>query len=136
MQISMKGKYGLKVMVLLAILLAKNQVPLYVIADKISISYNYLENIVSVLRKAGFIKGTKGLHGGYSLTIDPHDVTVGAILNALEGNLIFGKTYDEQKEKIKNTAAYCINICVWNKLNESIQQTVDSITLADLVERG
>jgi Rrf2 family protein len=128
MKISTKGRYGLRSMVDLAVYSSGEHVSLFSIAERQNISENYLEQVFSVLRKAGLVKSVKGAQGGYILADLPSNITVGQILRALEGNL---SVIDE--EEMKNASIqYCINKNVWEKINENINKTVDAITLEDL----
>jgi Rrf2 family protein len=131
MKISTKGRYGLKAMLDLAVNSLGDQVSLKSIAQRQNISENYLEQVFSTLRKAGFVKSIKGPQGGYILGRSVSEITVGDLLRVLEGSLSVideaaGKNYTD------DDAEFCITRNVWEKVNESINNTVDSITLEDL----
>lgn len=131
MKVSTKGIYGLKAMVDLAYYSNKEEVvTLKSISERQEISERYLEQIFSLLRKKGIIKGRKGSQGGYTLVYDPSEINIGQILRALEGELILVNTEDYNKDKLER----CINSNIWDKLNFSVNQFVDSITLEKLVE--
>jgi Rrf2 family protein len=130
MKISTKGRYGLRAMVDLAVHSVNEHVSLNSIAERQDVSVSYLEQVFSVLRKAGLVKSIKGAQGGYILGDEPHNITVGMILRALEGELSIvdgntGTRYDNMQ--------YCIKKNVWDKMNNSINEIVDSISLEDLV---
>lgn len=132
MKISSKGRYGLRAMVDLAVCGTGDQVSLGIIAARQHISENYLEQVFSTLRKAGLVKSVKGAQGGYILAKQPSKILVGDILRALEGSLDIIDNSEEDNAypvSIQN----CIKLNVWDKINESINQVVDSITLQDLV---
>lgn len=132
MLISTKGRYGLRAMVDLAVSSNNEHVALNSIAERQNISANYLEQVFALLKKAGLVKSVKGSQGGYILADKPANISVGIILRALEGDLsIFDKK--EENKTIDNTIESCLKSNVWDKLNENINQTVDSITLDDLV---
>lgn len=133
MKLSTKGRYGLRAMVDLAANSSGDHVSLCNIAERQNISENYLEQVFSILRKSGLVKSVKGAQGGYVLSETPSNTKVGKILRALEGNLA---VVDEDAEGIvssPNSIQYCIKVNVWDKMNESLNQVVDSITLEDLV---
>jgi Rrf2 family protein len=134
MQISTRGRYGLRAMVDLALYSVDEYVALNNIAERQKISESYLEQLFSALRKAGLVKSIKGSQGGYALADDPAKITVGAVLRVLEGKLF---VVDENSEaKIANSSIeYCLSVNVWEKINVSICSIVDSITLDDLVDR-
>jgi len=130
MKISTKGRYGLRAMLDLALNSATNHVSLCSIAERQNISESYLEQMFSVLRKAELVKSVKGAQGGYVLASNPAYIKVGTILRVLEGNL--SVISDDNKEV--NAFESCINTNVWERMNESISQIVDSITLEDLMD--
>lgn len=130
MKISTKGTYGLKAIVDLAANCDEDTVILKDICARQNISESYLEQIFAALRKRGLIKGRKGSKGGYRLSKDMNEITVGDILRALEGDLSVVSLDDINKEDIMER---CLNNNVWHKLNSSINTIVDSITLEELV---
>jgi Rrf2 family protein len=132
MKLSTKGRYGLRAMVDLAINSSGDHVSLCSIAERQNISENYLEQVFSILRKANLVKSVKGAQGGYTLSYSPSNIKVGTILRALEGNL--SVVDDAEDSSSQNSIQNCIRINVWNKINESINRVVDSLTLEDLVD--
>lgn len=133
MQISTRGRYGLRAMVDLAIYAVDEYVPLNSIAERQNISESYLEQLFSALRKGGLVKSIKGSQGGYTLVDKPAQITVGAVLRLLEGKL-FTAAEDSIPESGPSTIEYCLSVNVWEKINASICSIVDSISLQDLVE--
>ncbi|SHI95075.1 transcriptional regulator, BadM/Rrf2 family [Clostridium cavendishii DSM 21758] len=133
MKISTKGRYGLRSMVDLAVNSNGEYVSLKLIAQRQGISENYLEQVFSTLRKAGLVKSIRGSQGGYTLASTPKEITVGEVLRALEGDLCITGDID-LPEEIDQTVENCINSTVWQKVNESINKVVDSITLEDIAE--
>ncbi|MEL7565726.1 MAG: Rrf2 family transcriptional regulator [Dehalobacterium sp.] len=132
MKLSTKGRYGLRAMLDLAIHSAEGHVALNSIAERQGISVNYLEQVFSALRKAGLVKSVKGAQGGYTLGDKTSNLTVGNILRVLEGDLSIIDKKAQETDK-NNPVEYCIRANVWDKLNDSIDSVVDSITLEDLV---
>ncbi|HEX3025770.1 MAG TPA: Rrf2 family transcriptional regulator [Clostridia bacterium] len=134
MKISTKGRYGLRAMLDLAVFSNGNQVSLFNIAERQNISVNYLEQVFSSLRKAGLVRSVKGSQGGYILVSPPEEIKVGDILRCLEGNL---KVVDEEPDNSGTQSGImltCIKQAVWDKINQSIDRVVDSVTLANLTE--
>lgn len=87
MKISTKGRYALRLMVDLALNNTGEPISLKDIARKENISDKYLEQIISVLNKAGYVRSIRGAQGGYMLRKKPEDYTVGMILRQTEGSL-------------------------------------------------
>lgn len=131
MKLSTKGRYGLRAMVDLAINSTTEHVALYSIAERQNISVNYLEQVFSILRKAGLVKSVKGAQGGYILSEDPSKIKVGTILRALEGSLSL--VDDTEEGGAENDIQRCLKINIWDKINESINSIVDALSLEDLV---
>lgn len=131
MKISTKGRYGLRAMVDLAVNSNGDHVALNSIAQRQSISENYLEQVFASLRKSGLVKSVKGAQGGYTLSKRASDIRIGDILRVLEGNL---SVIDSSKEADSdpNSLQNCIKVNLWDKLDEGINSLVDSITLEDL----
>lgn len=132
MKISTKGRYGLKAMVDLAVNSVNDSVTLKSISQRQDISEGYLEQIFSSLRKEGLVKGRKGSQGGYVLAKSMSEITVGNILRALEGELVVVER-DDREVVNEDKLDSCIRNNVWDRLNSSINDIVDSVTLEDLV---
>lgn len=103
------------------------------ISERQSISENYLEQIIAVLRKSGFVKSSRGSQGGYSLNKEPTNISVGDILRALEGDLNPVDCIIVNDEKTCNEADLCVTKFVWKKISDSINEVVNNITLEDLI---
>lgn len=131
MKISTKGRYGLKAMVDLAYNDSNGKnVTLKSICERQNISERYLEQIIATLRKANIVKSIKGAQGGYFLADSANQITIGRILRAVEGSLnVTSDKDDSPKDKVDE----CIQSKVWDVLNQTIDNVVDSITLEDLV---
>ncbi|MGH4051407.1 MAG: RrF2 family transcriptional regulator [Clostridium sp.] len=134
MNISTKGRYGLRAMVDIAVHSFGDYIPLKIIAERQSISENYLEQVFSILRKAKLVKSARGSQGGYTLSKESSKITVGEVLRILEGDLNINGDPDDALG-IDKTIKVCINTLVWQEVNEQINKVMDSVTLADLVEK-
>lgn len=132
MKISTKGRYALRLMLDIALNDAEAPVRIKDIAERQQISDKYLEQIVSSLNKAGFVKSLRGPQGGYRLTKKPEEYTVGMILRLIEGSLAPVACLDDEVNNCKR-ADRCPTLILWEKLYEAISGVVDNITLADLI---
>ena len=132
MKISTKGRYALRLMLDIAMNSTGEPISLKDIAKRQEISDKYLEQIISILHKAKYVKSVRGAQGGYTLTQKPEEYTVGMILRLTEGSLAPVACVD--KENVCEKVQDCATIFVWKKMNEAINQVVDSITLEDLVQ--
>lgn len=131
MLVSTKGRYALRVMVDLADHQANGRTPLKEIAERQGISEKYLENILVTLVRNGVLSGMRGKGGGYRLTKDPDQFTVGDILRLTEGSLAPVACL-EGDHKGCDRVAECPTIGMWMKLDDMISGYLDSITIADL----
>ena len=104
------------------------------IAERQNVSANYLEQVFALLRKGGLVNSIKGAQGGYVLADKPANITVGKILRVLEGDLAIAVD-DNSTALNNNQMEYCLKNAVWDKLNASINQLADSITLEDLIHQ-
>lgn len=132
MKISTKSRYGLRAMVDLAVYAGAEQLSLNTIAARQEVSINYLEQIFSSLRKAGLVKSVKGAQGGYILADHPDRITIGMVLRVLEGDLSVTSEQIPPSVQQESDLRGFLNRVVWQKVNESINQTVNAMSLEDL----
>ncbi|MCF8009800.1 MAG: Rrf2 family transcriptional regulator [Clostridiales bacterium] len=132
MKLSTRGHYGLKAMYDLALNYNNNPVPLKSIARRQNLSNNYLEQLVAMLRKNGLVRGVRGAQGGYVLTKDPADITVGEIIRTLEGPIAPINCVSEVRTNTCQQCNYCIIHILWAQVRDSIAEVLDSTTLADM----
>ena len=118
MKISTRGRYALILMLDLANHNRGVPVPLKETAKRQQISEKYLEQIISVLNKAGFVKSVRGPQGGYLLKKTPEEYTVGMILRQTSNEM--------EKASVINR--------VWDKMGKAVNDIVDNITLQDLLD--
>lgn len=133
MKISTKGRYALRVMIDIARNGGTEEfMPLATIAERQEISKKYLESILVVLTREGFLEGVRGKGGGYKLTKSPEDYTVGSILMLVEDSLapIVCTTADSHKCR---GAECCTARRLWEGLDKVVYDYLNGITLADLL---
>lgn len=135
MLISTRGRYALRVMIDLAEHQTEDYVPLKTIALRQGISEKYLESIVRMLVKAQLISGVRGKGGGYRLTRNPEQYTTGQILQLTEDSLAPVSCL-ESGSATCDRAAECRTLPLWQGLNQVITAYLNSVTLADLMNRG
>jgi Rrf2 family protein len=102
------------------------------IAQRENISHKYLEQILLLLRQAGFITAQKGIKGGYSLTVSPEEISLSDVLNALDSNILAGM--DEESGENKGLAS-AIKSCFWNRINENMNSYTEGLKLSDFAEQ-
>ena len=132
---STKGQYALRAMADLA--MHDGWVSLGDVAKRQNISRKYLEQVISLMSKAGYVKSLRGKGGGYQLTKPPEEYTLGQILRAAEGSLAPVGCLDCTRGSICPIVDTCSTISVWRDLGRVTSQYLDSKTLADIVhEQG
>lgn len=104
------------------------------ISERQNISVKYLEQIVSVLGKAGMLKSVRGPQGGYKLAKDPSEYTAGDILRITEGNLAPIPCL-ENEENDCDRISQCATLDFWKGLYDAVNNYVDGVTLQELAER-
>lgn len=103
------------------------------ISARQNISTKYLEQIISLLNRAGYVKSERGSNGGYKLTKKPEEYTVGMILRLTEGSLAITTCTEDEQNQCERYGS-CPTVHLWEKLNKAISDVVDNITIADLAE--
>ena len=135
MIVSTKGRYALRVMLCLAQRDADAYIPLKEIAEAEEISQKYLESIMTILSKAGFLDAVHGKGGGYRLNRRCEEYTVGAILKLTEGSLA-PVSCTTQGAAACSRSTCCQTLPMWERLEKLIDDFFEGITLADLLRDG
>ncbi len=131
MKLSTRGKYGLYAMVYLAQKAGEGPQPLRAIAE-LGLPDHYLEQLLGSLRKAGLVTTVRGAQGGYQLAAPPEGITVGAIIDAMEGPLSLSEC-TAGPEAACPRSGNCVTKQVWETLTERINGLLCGITLADIL---
>ena len=134
MKLSTKGRYGVAAMFDLAMHYGQGPISLRSIAKRQLISEQYLEQLIGALRKAGYVKSIRGAQGGYALVKDPSKISVGDVIEAMEGPITpVDCLLEEANGKIScNRVEICMTRGVLLRVRDSITSVLDSVTLADL----
>ncbi len=133
MKISTRGRYALRLMLDLALSDSEQYVTIKSISERQEISNKYLEQIITVLSRAGLVKSVRGSQGGYRLSRPAEEYTVGEILRLIEGSLAPVACMENSPNQCRR-ADKCVTIEVWKRIDEAVANVVNSITLADLVK--
>ena len=133
MRLSTRSRYGTRLMLQLALNYNMGNTLLKDIAKEEDISEKYLSQLVILLKANGLINSSRGAHGGYRLAKPPSLITIEDIVKTLEGNL-------SPVECVKNPSvcrrvSACVARDVWEILDEKISDTLNSITLKDLIKQ-
>ena len=135
-KLSTKGRYGLKAMYELALIYGNNNpLPIKSIATKTGFSDQYLEQIFSALKKSNYVISVRGAQGGYLLSKSPSEITVGDIIRCLDGPIEPSVCVSDSETHIC-VEDDCATKIVWQRLKDSIDDCLDSISLKDMVDNN
>ncbi len=133
MRLSTKSRYGTRAMLDIAINYEKGPVSVKSIADRQGISVKYMEQLIPLLKVAGLIRSVRGAKGGYTLSKDVHQINLRDIIDALEGSMFPVDCVDNPETC--DRAKKCVTYEIWKDIQDTINNMLDSLTLADMVER-
>ncbi len=132
MTISTKGRYALRIMLDLGAHIGET-VKLKDIAARQEISEKYMEQIIAVLNKSGYVRSTRGAQGGYQLVKQPKEYTVGMILRLTEGSLAPVECLAENALPCERNER-CATVEVYRRIYDAVNDVIDHITVQDLLE--
>ncbi|MEE1075752.1 MAG: Rrf2 family transcriptional regulator [Acutalibacteraceae bacterium] len=135
MMVSTKGRYALRVLIDLALHQRDEYVSLKGIAERQDVSMKYLENIVATLSKAGYLESLRGKNGGYRLKEAPDKYTIGSVLKLTEGTLAPVACLENCSTEECSRSASCLTLPLWHKLDNIVNEYLDSVTIADLINK-
>ena len=130
MWISTRAQYGMRALVEIA-LHGEVPVSLKTVSDRHDISQHYLEQIVAVLRRGGYVASTRGAHGGYRVTKALTDISALEIVELLEGGLA-PVSCIEDTESCERTGQ-CSTEGLWRRVDTAVRDVLGSTSLADMV---
>jgi Rrf2 family protein len=133
MKISTKGRYALRIMIDLAQHNDGQYVPIRDISVRQGVSVKYIEQIISLLSRAGYLKSVRGNRGGYMLSRSPKEYTVGMVLRCAEGSLAPVSCLDDEINQCPRKEV-CPTLPMWQRLNSAINNVVDNTTIQDLLD--
>jgi Rrf2 family cysteine metabolism transcriptional repressor len=134
-KVSSRAHYGLRAMTELARAHGRGPIALSEVARAEHLSQGYLEQLMATLRRAGLVEGTRGASGGYRLARPPAQITVGQIYRALEGPIAPVECADDGYVPGScDREPSCASRTIWRRVRDSIEQVLDSTTLADLCQ--
>lgn len=134
MKISTRTRYGIRAMFELAANYGAEPLQIRIIAKRQNISVKYLEQLMAILKSAGFVRSIRGARGGYLLAKPPSKININELFSALEGPVVTVECVENESYGAK--VADCIARVLWVQVQEAIQSTLQSVTLQDLVDRA
>jgi Rrf2 family protein len=133
MKVSTRGRYAIRIMLDISMNGDGGPVSFKDVSQRQGISIKYMEQIGSMLTRAGFLNSVRGAHGGYSLANKPSEYTIGSILRVTEGPLVPVLCLEDEGNACARKSD-CMTYSLWEKLNNAINEVVDNTTLQDLID--
>ena len=134
MKLSTRSRYGTRLMIDLAQNGSDRPINLTEIANRQGLSVKYLEQLIIPLKREGIIRSIRGPQGGYELAVDPEKVTIGRIVEALEGGMALSDCVAHPEQCIRSGS--CLTRDLWKDATDAVYATFDSVTLAAALRRG
>jgi Rrf2 family protein len=133
MKLSTRGRYGVRLMLDLALHYGGGPIYLKDIAERQGLSAKYLWQLINPLKMMKLITSTRGAHGGYLLGREPERISLKEILDVLEGSLCLVDCVDNPS--ICERASSCVSRDIWGEVSKGMRQTLENTTLAEMVKR-
>jgi Rrf2 family protein len=133
MRISARGEYAIKAVLDLAIHRNGRLVPIQAIAARQGIPQRYLEHVLLALKRAGLLTSKRGSTGGYHLKRAPEEITVGAVLRAVEGS---GTPFETLGREGRPRHGEHDLAELWDEISGAVSSVVDRFTFAELAARA
>jgi Rrf2 family protein len=131
MRISAKGEYAIRALLDLAVHHGEGLVPIQEVARRQGIPQRYLEQVLLSLKRAGILTSKRGSSGGYHLTKSPEEITVGAVLRAVEGT---GVPFEPQARPRNGHGDDLAEL--WRRIGDAVSQVVDQLTFGELAAQA
>jgi Rrf2 family protein len=133
MKVSTKGDYGVRALVELAHRYGGGPVQSAEIAAKQEVPEPYLDQLLTTLRRAGFIRSVRGPQGGHALIRRPEELKLSEVVQALEGSLAPIACVDDPDACTRSGG--CVQREVWERVRDATLEILESVSIADLAER-
>jgi len=134
LHMSTRGRYGVRLMVALALNYGNGITLLRDVSRREGISEKYLGQIIIPLKNAGLVTSQRGSHGGYALAQPPEAVTVKDVVEAIEGKIAAVLCVNDPQACARATS--CVATGVWKKLSEDIERSLSTFTLGALARQA
>jgi Rrf2 family protein len=134
MRLSTRGRYGTRLMVDLAQHYADGPIPLAKIAKRQNLSAKYLEQLIILLKGSGLIRSARGRRGGYTLARNPEEISLGEIIETLEGRLAIVDCVAEPE--LCERSPECPTRGIWVGMTDILKKQLFSLNLQDVVQQS
>jgi len=134
MKLSTRTRYGIRAILEIAENHGKGPLQIKTIAERQDISVKYLEQLMAILKSAGFVRSIRGPRGGYVLSQSPKEIKLSDVFDALEGPVVTAECVENETYCAR--VADCVTRQVWAEMQQAITRVLQSTTLQDLVDRA
>jgi len=131
MQVSAKARYALRLITDMAAYSSNGKVKIKDVSERQGISVKYLEQVVTALARAGYVKGERGPQGGYVLNIDPSKVTAGDIIRLIDGPSCPAPCMHSDGTVCPHSSN-CPTEEIWRRIGDAADEIMDAYTVEDL----
>jgi len=137
-RVSTRGDYASRALLSLALRAGDDQLPTSVrdIAERTGLPQPYLEQILLALKGAGLVRSKRGVGGGYVLARPPEEISLGAIVSAVDGPISLGDFGEPHANGACDHEGQCVLLAVWAEVSRHMRQHLDSFSLADMAGRA
>lgn len=136
MRISTKGDYATRALQELSMHYNKGLLQIDQIADRQEIPVRYLEQLLLILKRAGYLESKRGVNGGYYLAKAPHQITLGEIIRLMEGSPAPIYCVDPLSRDKCPVEHVCGFQSVWSEVRDAVAHVLDNITFEEICRRG
>ena len=137
LKLSTKGLYGIKALYELAHNYGEAPINIREISRRHDMPVPFLEQVLHRLKQKGLVKSRRGINGGYILSRDPCEITIGDAVRALEGPIaLCGCLIHDKSGNVVEKELHCVTSNLYRKLGEMVENAFDSVTLLELSEEN
>jgi Rrf2 family cysteine metabolism transcriptional repressor len=135
-----KAEYGVRLLIQLGLRGGNHPVSLKAVAETENLPLAYLERIAALLKRAGLVEATRGAHGGYLLARPAAEITMDAVVLALEGAIAPMECFFEDHGDGRVLCSHhtdehhCATKLLWTRVQSGVIKSLQRTTLAELVE--
>ena len=133
MKLSTRTRYGVRAMLQLAENYGKEPLQLRIMARDQEVSVKYLEQLMTVLKAAGFVTAVRGFNGGYVLAKSPGQIRISDCFDCLEGPIVTTECVDNANSCSRSTD--CVARLLWAEVQNAVRTVLESTTLQDLIDK-
>ena len=133
-KLSSGTRYGIKAILRIALEYGKKPVQIKAIVEQEDIPGKYLEHLISMLKRAGLVRGIRGPHGGYVLAKSPSEISMKDVIGALESPMVPVECHEHPEYALH--CSDCIMSQIWQELQGAVMGVLEKVSVAELIERS